>query len=822
MSDSGDPAEGIQVRGSSRSDTPSEPKSRKFQVPIPRKFTGLLEEDSWGDWINFELGMTNSPVYNSTYIVFLAESYQDRGLYGRRLFDEFQNDFEGWNADYFDNTIKNAAQWMRDTLYWHGIFFPMDNTLISTALAQLVTQEEFHVWTEGEIKKAKTRPQFKKNYNSIPDFAEDITYEPESIEDIRAEIEAIRASSRRIGTPARNPLPIHVVGDSLTARQLTDLTKLYSDDFKYGGEKYEVFERRLMIFRDKCSKVGIAQSQWNGALDIMLRGRALQYYYDYLCDPTKPMDFHSRGVAIQARFETHETQQLYLSEWRTTTLPRILQENPGKNRLEALEILIERLVRIHQALPRAQRESPDLLRDQLLNACREVEECQLAIFAPAPTFEGVCGNLRAAVGTALQLKARQFVAEPHDQYWTDRRYNGHGKESRYGRNGPQNRRPSRYGNGSRRNGPSSAPNKRCYVCGKSGCWSNKHSDDERRQAYSRYKNNPDTQDRSSAGYHQYLAWYEGYEEYEPANSNNHNDQYHQDADTSSSDEEDNEPKEKEHFFTSFFTAGTTINGRTITEILAERSIRHALTGDNEFQNMPHAGEFASSADLYTYLKGLCASFAAEGRYSDRVFHGIMPDTGAAEISSAGQPQFLALQRRLPTVTLDTSTAGSAKIRFGEGRVIASLGSTKIPTPFGPISFHIMPCDTPFLLCLRDMDCFRIKFDNLKNYLQQGNIKVPAQKSSAQQQSNPSTLTLTMLLDNPPRNPPRVRMTIQQSLLTAKKEKHSMKPSLAKTKNPRHLRRADDQVVLARTRSLQNSAEDQVARARIPLCLRNAA
>ncbi|GJC91125.1 hypothetical protein ColLi_13963 [Colletotrichum liriopes] len=63
---------------------------------------------------------------------------------------------------------------------------------------------------------------------------------------------------------------------------------------------------------------------------------------------------------------------------------------------------------------------------------------------------------------------------------------------------------------------------------------------------------------------------------------------------------------------------------------------------------------------------------------------------------------------------------------------------------------------------------------------------------------------------------------QQSLLTAKKEKHPMRSSLAKTKNPRHLRRADDQVVLARTRSLQNSAEDQVARARTPLRLRNAA
>jgi hypothetical protein len=44
----------------------------------------------------------------------------------------------------------------------------------------------------------------------------------------------------------------------------------------------------------------------------------------------------------------------------------------------------------------------------------------------------------------------------------------------------------------------------------------------------------------------------------------------------------------------------------------------------------------------------------------------MPDSGAAGVSTAGNPQFLALQKLDPRVQLDTSTAGDHKIRFGKG------------------------------------------------------------------------------------------------------------------------------------------------------------
>ncbi|RKF77029.1 hypothetical protein GcC1_067032 [Golovinomyces cichoracearum] len=62
-----------------------------------------------------------------------------------------------------------------------------------------------------------------------------------------------------------------------------------------------------------------------------------------------------------------------------------------------------------------------------------------------------------------------------------------------------------------------------------------------------------------------------------------------------------------------------------------------------------------------------------GRYSSNIFHGIMLDTGAATISTAGHEQAKAYCRLI---------------------------------------FHIIEAETPFLLCLKDMDRLNIYFNNL--------------------------------------------------------------------------------------------------------------
>jgi hypothetical protein len=65
-------------------------------------------------------------------------------------------------------------------------------------------------------------------------------------------------------------------------------------------------------------------------------------------------------------------------------------------------------------------------------------------------------------------------------------------------------------------------------------------------------------------------------------------------------------------------------------ILNDQSAYHAFTKDNVFEQQVDK----HTTDVFTF----------EGRYSSDTFQGIMPDTGASGVSSAGEPQFKALRK----------------------------------------------------------------------------------------------------------------------------------------------------------------------------------
>ena len=69
---------------------------------------------------------------------------------------------------------------------------------------------------------------------------------------------------------------------------------------------------------------------------------------------------------------------------------------------------------------------------------------------------------------------------------------------------------------------------------------------------------------------------------------------------------------------------------------------HAITGIDLYANEPAKEE----TNLFTL----------DSRYSAHLFEGIMPDTGAAGVSTAGKTQVTALQRIQPSAIIDTSTA----------------------------------------------------------------------------------------------------------------------------------------------------------------------
>ncbi|OCK96794.1 uncharacterized protein K441DRAFT_551380, partial [Cenococcum geophilum 1.58] len=54
----------------------------------------------------------------------------------------------------------------------------------------------------------------------------------------------------------------------------------------------------------------------------------------------------------------------------------------------------------------------------------------------------------------------------------------------------------------------------------------------------------------------------------------------------------------------------------------------------------------------------------------------------------------------------------------------SIGTIDVNSPVGKVQFYIVKVNTPFLLCLADIDKLYIKYDNLKDVIITRTKKVP--------------------------------------------------------------------------------------------------
>jgi hypothetical protein len=61
-------------------------------------------------------------------------------------------------------------------------------------------------------------------------------------------------------------------------------------------------------------------------------------------------------------------------------------------------------------------------------------------------------------------------------------------------------------------------------------------------------------------------------------------------------------------------------------------------------------------------------------------------------------------------------AGEHKIRFGKGDLVALRGTVDVSTPLSTITFYVLPTNTPFLFCIKDIDNIGVELYNLKNVL----------------------------------------------------------------------------------------------------------
>jgi hypothetical protein len=94
----------------------------------------------------------------------------------------------------------------------------------------------------------------------------------------------------------------------------------------------------------------------------------------------------------------------------------------------------------------------------------------------------------------------------------------------------------------------------------------------------------------------------------------------------------------------------------------------------------------------------------------------MIDTGASKKSTAGYGQYLAYKTTVNDNTeINTMQAGAVNVQFGIGST-ALIGSVTVKTPIGLVDFHVVKADTPFLLCLADMDRLQVYYNNITDTL----------------------------------------------------------------------------------------------------------
>jgi hypothetical protein len=109
-------------------------------------------------------------------------------------------------------------------------------------------------------------------------------------------------------------------------------------------------------------------------------------------------------------------------------------------------------------------------------------------------------------------------------------------------------------------------------------------------------------------------------------------------------------------------------------------------------------------DLFIYI--------TTERYNSKQFYGVIIDTGTSKISTAGYRQYLAYRNTITDNTdIDTSRIRAINVQFGIGST-ASIKSVIVKTLISPVNFYVVNMDTPFLLCLADIDKLQVYYNNV--------------------------------------------------------------------------------------------------------------
>ena len=146
-------------------------------------------------------------------------------------------------------------------------------------------------------------------------------------------------------------------------------------------------------------------------------------------------------------------------------------------------------------------------------------------------------------------------------------------------------------------------------------------------------------------------------------------------------------------------------------ILANHSFIHLITPKNQ----PISTPATPIIDITDYKQDLFAYITIK-RYSAKKFYGVIINIGTSKKSTVGYKQYLIYKATIDNNTdINITQTGAVNVQFGIGSTTL-IRLVVVKTLISLVNFYIVKVDTPFLLCLADIDKLQVYYNNITDTL----------------------------------------------------------------------------------------------------------
>lgn len=169
------------------------------------------------------------------------------------------------------------------------------------------------------------------------------------------------------------------------------------------------------LFPYEPPHLGIHADQYHAVFPKILKGRARDFYIHYIDEENT---FTNVYLQLSTHFETQlDHHHYYYTDSTAATLQKLRHENPEADLRSVLRTLFEKLQLCQRALENVC-PGENALNTDVIRACRNVPELEMALFTPSDSCDQLTSQLRASLETSPSRNASTFAQEDSERYYT--------------------------------------------------------------------------------------------------------------------------------------------------------------------------------------------------------------------------------------------------------------------------------------------------------------------------------------------------------------------------------------------------------------------